>query len=81
MQGAGVTLPILVGLAYVNVSSIRVASNELAGAPDDVERYSITPNVIQYRDALMTEWLSTADIPLFFQDLRDLLWNAAGRAV
>lgn len=78
MQRAGIALPILIGLAYINVAGCRLAAGNYHNFPQEVENFTITPNIIPYRDLLMTEWTRPTDMPSFFRDLVESLWNASG---
>lgn len=72
---AGVPLPILVGLAYFDVSGYKIPSisNMLFGPK------SIEPNILNYRDILLTEWPERyEDVPAVCKELIELLWNASG---
>ncbi|MBX9691338.1 MAG: ATP-binding protein, partial [Cyanobacteria bacterium] len=55
MFRAGVTPPILVGVAYFNVMGYRIAGKNFSQYSGDPE-FSIIQDVIQYRDELFSEW-------------------------
>lgn len=77
MRNIGVNLPILAGIAFLEVENMRIAGGNYA-ANRDSDVHIINQNQIPFREILISEWPSAQDIPELFRSLVESLWNASG---